>query len=187
MLIGWRGRCRSCSARLGPPAFTVEIVAAGVLAVVATLIHDPLPLLAFGWIAGIGIVLSFVDVAVHRLPDRLTYAAFLGALPLLAIADLGRAERALLAALALAAVYLLLVVSTPGGMGLGDAKLALCLGLGLGWYGWVAVIYGAAIGFVLSGLFAGALLVLRKVSRKDSLAHGPFMLLGAFLALMLLT
>lgn len=167
--------------------FTVEVVAAAVLAAVATLIHDPLPLLAFGWIATLGIVLAFVDVAVHRLPDRLTYAAFLGALPLLAIADLGRAERALLGALALAAVYLLLVVSTPGGMGLGDAKLALCLGLGLGWFGWVAVIYGAVIGFVLSGLFAGTLLVLRKVNRKDSLAHGPFMLLGALLALMLLT
>jgi leader peptidase (prepilin peptidase)/N-methyltransferase len=162
-------------------------VAALVLGLVATLIHDPLPLLAFGWIAAIGVVLAFVDVAVHRLPDRLTFAAFGGALPLLALADLPRTGRALIGSLALAAVYLLLVVASPGGMGLGDAKLALCLGLALGWYGWVAVVYGAAAGFLLSGLCAGVLLILRRVTRKDSLAHGPFMLLGALAALMLLS
>src|SRR5581483_9317413 len=162
LLIGWRGRCRTCGVRLGPPAFSVELVAAAVLALVATLIHDPLPLLAFGWIAAIGVVLAFVDIAVHRLPDRLTFAAFGGAVPLLALTDLARTGRALLAALALAAVYLLLVLASPGGMGLGDAKLALCLGLALGWVGWVALIYGAAAGFLLSGLFAGVLLILRR-------------------------
>ena len=173
--------------RLGPRPFSVEFVAALVLGLLATLIHDPLPLLAFGWIAAIGVVLGFVDVAVHRLPDRLTFAAFGGALPFLALADLPRTGRALIGSLALAAVYLLLVVASPGGMGLGDAKLALCLGLALGWYGWVTVVYGAAAGFLFSGLFALALLALRRVTRKDSLAHGPFMLLGALAALALLS
>ena len=186
LLIGVTGRCRGCRMRLGPPPFSVELIAAGALGLLATLIHDPLPLLAFGWIAAVGVVLAFVDVAVHRLPDRLTFAAFGGALPLLAIADLRRAAWALVGAIALGAVYLLLVVTNPGGMGLGDAKLALCLGLALGWYGWVAVIYGACAGFLLAGLYALILLALRKVTRKDSLAHGPFMLLGALAALALL-
>jgi leader peptidase (prepilin peptidase)/N-methyltransferase len=162
------------------------VVAAVVLALLATLIREPLPLLAFGWIAAIGVVLAFVDVKVHRLPDRLTFAAFGGAVLLLALADPHRLGTALLGSLALGAVYLLLVLANPGGMGLGDAKLALCLGLALGWYGWIAVIYGAAAGFLLSGLFAGAMLALRRMSRKDSLAHGPFMLLGALAALALL-
>src|SRR5262245_35118561 len=91
LLIGANGRCWSCRTRLGPPPLSVELIAAAALGLLATLIHDPLPLLAFGWIAAIGVVLAFVDVSVHRLPDRLTLAAFGGALPLLAIADLRRA------------------------------------------------------------------------------------------------
>lgn len=173
--------------RLGPPPLAVEAVAALTLGLVATLIHDPLPLLAFGWIAAIGIVLAFVDIAVHRLPDRLTLAAFGGSLALLALADLPRTGRALLGALALFAVYGILVVANPGGMGFGDAKLALCLGLALGWYGWWAVIYGACAGFLLAGLFAAVMLMTRRMTRKDSLAHGPFMLLGALAALALLS
>jgi leader peptidase (prepilin peptidase) / N-methyltransferase len=186
LLIGWSSRCRTCHTRLGPFPGSVEIVAALVLGLLATLVREPLPLFAFGWIAAIGVVLAFVDVKVHRLPDRLTFAAFGGAVILLALADLHRVGIALLGSLALAAVYLLLVVANPGGMGLGDAKLALCLGLALGWYGWVAVVYGAAAGFLLSGLFAVVMLALRRMSRKDSLAHGPFMLLGALAALALL-
>jgi leader peptidase (prepilin peptidase)/N-methyltransferase len=182
-VIGWS--C-SCGARREPLAGAVELVTAAVFAALASLIHEPLVLLAFGWIAAIGVVLAFVDIAVHRLPDRLTFAAFLGALVLLGFADLPRTGRALPGGLALALVYALLVFANPGGMGLGDAKLALCLGLALGWYGWVAVAYGAAAGFFLAGIYAAIMLAFRRVSRKDSLAHGPFMLLGALAALLLL-
>ena len=67
-----------------------------------------------------------------------------------------------------------------------NVKLALSLGLALGWFGWLAVVYGAALGFVLSGLFAIAMLATRKLTRKDSIPHGPFMLLGTLSTIMLL-
>lgn len=130
--------------------------------------------------------MAFVDGAVHRLPDRLTLTAFVGAAFILALDDPTRAGWALLGSLALGGCYLLLAVANPAGMGLGDGKLALSLGLALGWFGWIAVIYGAAAGFVLSGLFAIAMLVIGRLGRKDSIAHGPFMLLGALAAITLL-
>lgn len=160
---------------------------ASVLAVLAWRISDPFPLLAFAWIAVIGVALAFIDIAVHRLPDRLTLPAFGGAVILLALA--GQPDRlviALLGGLGMAACYLMLAVISPSGMGLGDGKLALSLGLALGWYGGIIVVYGTAAGFVLSGLYAVIMLIAGRVGRKDSIAHGPFMLLGTLTVLVLL-
>ncbi len=44
---------------------------------------------------------------------------------------------------------------------------------------------GLAAGFGLSGLFAVVLLVARRAGRRSQLAHGPFMLAGALLAVVL--
>lgn len=182
-LIGWNARCASCQVRIGPPSAVVEFVAAVTLALLIWRVDEPLPLLALCWLALVGVILIFVDIAVHRLPDRLTLAGFAGAAIILAFDDLSRFGWAMVGSLGLSAWYLLLAVANPGGMGLGDVKLALSLGLVLGWFGWLAVVYGAAAGFVFSGLFAIAMVVSGKLTRKDSIAHGPFMLLGAFVAI----
>jgi leader peptidase (prepilin peptidase)/N-methyltransferase len=42
---------------------------------------------------------------------------------------------------------------------------------------------GGFAGFLLGGLFAGALLVGRRADRKHSIPFGPFMIAGAVLAL----
>ena len=86
---GWRrlpatlppsGACPRCGRRIGPPPGTVEVLAASLLALLAWRVADPLALAAFAWLAALGVILAFVDVAVHRLPDRLTLAAFTGTL-----------------------------------------------------------------------------------------------------------
>ncbi len=164
----------------------MEAVSASVLALLIWRVDDPLPLAAFTWIALVGVVLAFVDFAVHRLPDRLTFSAFGGAALILAIANLAHFGGALLGSVALSGLYLLLAFANPAGMGLGDVKLALSLGLALGWYGWIAVIYGAAAGFVFSGVYAVAMLATGKLTRKDSIPHGPFMLLGTLATIALL-
>lgn len=189
------GRCLRCRTRPGldgvsngPAPFVVEAVAAAVLALLAWRLPMSLPLLAFGWIAVIGVALAFIDWSVHRLPDRLTLPAFGGAVVLLALDNQpGRLGTALLCALGMAACYLMLTVISRGGLGLGDGKLALSLGLALGWFGGIVTVYGTAAGFILSGLYGGAMLAVGRLGRKDSLAHGPFMLLGTLTALAFLT
>jgi leader peptidase (prepilin peptidase) / N-methyltransferase len=181
------GRCPSCRARIGPPPFAVELATGSVLALLALRVSDPWVLAALGWLGAIGVALWFVDVAVHRLPDQLTYAAFAGVLGLLLpTLELSRVGWATLAGLGMAAFYLLLIVVNPAGMGLGDAKLALSLGTAMGWFGWVVTVLGAAAGFLLAGLFAAAALTLRRVTRKSRIPHGPFMLLGALATVLLL-
>jgi leader peptidase (prepilin peptidase)/N-methyltransferase len=182
------GRCLGCRRRLGPGPWVVEAVAAAALALLAWRLPMSLSLLAFGWVAVLGVALGFIDWAVHRLPDRLTLPAFGGAVVLLALDNRpSRLGTALLCALAMAACYLMLTLISGGGLGLGDGKLALSLGLALGWFGGMVTVYGAAAGFILSGLYAVTMLLVGRLGRKDSLAHGPFMLLGTLAALAFLT
>ncbi|MGA5700754.1 prepilin peptidase [Peterkaempfera bronchialis] len=143
---------------------------------------------ALGWAALLGVALAFVDGAVHRLPNALTLPAFAGTALLLTAAALldgrpGVLPRCLLAALALGTLYTALALVAP--VGLGDAKLAPTLGALLGWYGWATVFAGLLTGFLLAGLWGAALLVTRRAKGADPLPFGPFMLLGALVAVVL--
>jgi len=146
-------------------------------------------LLAFGWLAVVAVALAFVDIAVHRLPDRLTLAAYLGtAVPLawVALAD-GRLADLLgagLGGLALMGFYLVLLLVNPAGMGLGDVKFAASLGTALGWLGWDTLVTGTFLGLLAGGLYGAALLLLRRAGRKSEIPFGPFMAVGALAAVL---
>lgn len=170
-----------------PRPVTVAAVAGAVSALLACAAGapdgTPWRLAAALWVATFGVCLAFVDAAAHRLPDALTLPAFAGAVVLLALD--GSLVPALLGASALAGGYLLLVLLHPAGMGLGDAKLALCLGALLGPHGAGPVALGATAGLALAGGYAAILLILRRATPATHLPHGPFMLLGALTALIL--
>jgi leader peptidase (prepilin peptidase)/N-methyltransferase len=184
-------RCAGCRSRLGPAPLAVEVL---LLLVVAALVAARRPVsetIAFAWFAGCAVPLFFVDLAVHRLPDRLTYPAAAGTLALLGLAvlrDGGAADwwRALLAGVGVAGVLALTtVLFGQRGFGLGDAKLALSAVAVLGWLGWPAVASGLALAFVGSGLCALVLLAARRVGWRDHLPFGPFLILGTFGGLVL--
>jgi prepilin signal peptidase PulO-like enzyme (type II secretory pathway) len=74
----------------------------------------------------------------------------------------------------------LLVVAYPRGMGLGDVKLAFFMGCGLG----LAVVVALFLGFVAAAAPAIALLVQHgSAARKQKIPLGPFLALGAVIAL----
>jgi leader peptidase (prepilin peptidase)/N-methyltransferase len=177
--------------RTGPPALAAGCATAILLGALAARVHPGLVLAAACWLAVCAVPLAFVDAAVRRLPDRLTIPAYAGtaALLLLAAAVSGPwspLPRAALGGLALAGFYLLLVVISPSGMGLGDAKLAASLGTLLAWFGWRMLIAGGFAGFLLAGLYAGALLLSGRATSKQHIPFGPFMIAGAVLALLAL-
>jgi len=148
-----------------------------------------LVLAAACWLAVCAVPLIFTDLAVSRLPDPLTAAAYAGtaALLLLAAAVDGSwpaVARAGLGGLALVSFYLLLMIISPSGMSLGDVKLAASLGTLLAWFGWRTLIAGGAAGFLLGGLGGVVLLAGRRADRKQMIPFGPFMIAGAFLAVL---
>jgi leader peptidase (prepilin peptidase)/N-methyltransferase len=133
------------------------------------------------------LVLCAVDLDVHRLPDKLTGFTFVLALVGLTVVALVSGDweswrRALLASLALGALYVALVLIGRGsGMGLGDAKLSPSLGLMLGHLSWGAVFVATMATFLIGGLVATWLVVARGASRSTHLAFGPAMVGGAVL------
>jgi leader peptidase (prepilin peptidase)/N-methyltransferase len=137
----------------------------------------------------VGLVLARVDLTVFRLPDVLTLPALAATVLLLGVAALlprhdGSWLRALAAAAVVAAVYFVLFLVNPAGMGFGDVKLAPTLGLALGWYGWPAVFLGTFAGFALGALAGLVLIVARRAHRRTPIPFGPFMLLGTLGALL---
>lgn len=50
----------------------------------------------------------------------------------------------------------------------------------LAWRGWSALIAGGFAGFLFAALYGIALLMSGRASRKQQIAFGPFMLVGAF-------
>ncbi|SFK79837.1 prepilin peptidase [Geodermatophilus ruber] len=143
---------------------------------------------AFLVLAAAGVLLAVIDLRHHLLPNRVVGPALgLGVL-LLTLAATGSGEwdallRAGLGSVALFAVFLVLALISPSGMGMGDVKLAALLGLYLGWLGWGAVLVGAFAGFVVQAFLALALLAVRRIGLREHLPFGPAMLLGAALAI----
>ncbi|MFE3597880.1 prepilin peptidase [Streptomyces sp. NPDC059142] len=147
-------------------------------------------------LAPVALLLALVDRNVHRLPDQLTLPLALAAAVLLGLAALvpggaddggdGRSwPTALLGGVVLGACYFVLFLINPNGMGFGDVKLALSLGVVLGWYGWAVLFVGACAGFLLGALYGVGLMVLRRAGRKSVIPFGPFMIVGALLGLLL--
>jgi leader peptidase (prepilin peptidase)/N-methyltransferase len=186
------GRCQHCASSIGPPAALVELLAAATLGVIAWRSGLAVATIGLVWAALVAVTLALVDVAVHRLPDRLILAALAGTIFVFGIAALTTGEYArfgvaALCGLGCGALYFIIVFASPRGMGLGDAKLAVLVGLTSGWFGVRATILAIFAGVMYAGIAAIALLVLRRVTRSDRLAYGPFMLLGALTAIVLAT
>ncbi|MER6940356.1 A24 family peptidase [Nocardioides sp. NPDC127514] len=188
-LLSPTGRCPGCGDRIGPPAGTMELAAAALTGAVGGAIGPRPELLAFAFLALLAVPLAFIDIAVHRLPDRLTLPAYPILAGLLTVAALAGGEPhriagVLIGGLVAGVGYLALVLIRPDQLGLGDAKLAGLLGLALGWWGLSAVVLACALAFVLSGILGLALLVTRRASLDSDLPLGPFLVAGAFAVLL---
>ncbi|WP_308467468.1 prepilin peptidase [Rathayibacter soli] len=208
-----RGKCRDCAEPIskryplvelgtgvGFVAVTVwwwvEVSRAGVsrrlLAPLAgsstSVVASVLVLVAFLYLAAISVVLGLIDIDVHKLPNRIVLPSYLVVVVLFTAAaalsgDWGALARVGIGLAALWALYAILAIVYPGGMGFGDVKLAGVLGAYLGWVGWGSLVVGAFSAFLLGGLFAIALLIARRANRKSGIPFGPWMLAGAWVGI----
>jgi leader peptidase (prepilin peptidase)/N-methyltransferase len=166
----------------------VELGAAALFVLVAVRFGPSWELPAFLFFAAAAVLLAVIDLQHRLLPNRVVVPSVgIGAALLLVAAVPGQEwaalVRAVLAAVVLFAVFLVLALISPSGMGMGDVKLAGLLGLFLGWLGWGAVVVGAAAGFVVQAAVALLLLAGRRIGLRGELPFGPAMLVGAALAI----
>ena len=198
-VVGWlllRGRCRDCGEPISSRYPFVELGTGLAFALVAWFVLAALAddrtvwvLPALLYLAAISIALTLIDVDVRRLPDAIVLPSYILVLVLLAGASAAEGDwwpllRAVVAGAAAFAFYFALAFAHPAGMGFGDVKLAGVLGLVLGWYGWAELVVGLFLGFLLGGVVGTGLLALRLATRKTMIPFGPYMIAGAWFALL---
>jgi leader peptidase (prepilin peptidase) / N-methyltransferase len=182
-ILSWvllRGHCRSCGESISPRYPLVE-AGTGVLCVGAVLADQT----ASGIALSIALILIVVPAALidleHRIiPNKLTALGAVVAIVLgTALDPAGEPER-LIAGVAAGGFLLLAALAYPGGMGMGDVKLAGVMGLFLG-----AAVAPALLVALVSGVLMGAVIIARKgaqAGRKTAVPFGPFLALGAIVA-----
>ncbi len=182
------GKCRNCTARISvryPLVEAATAIAFALLGLGAHLDWYPAALLpALLYWAATGLALTLIDLDHHRLPNAIVLPSYIVTAVLLVLAsvltgDYGRLLTAAVGGAALFALYWILAMAYPGGMGFGDVKLAGVLGLLLGWLGWAPLIVGAFSAFLLGGLIGAMLMIGGRATRKSRIPFGPFMLAGA--------
>jgi len=126
-------------------------------------------------------VLAAIDLEVRLLPNRIVFPASLGAIAWQAMFFPDRLVECLIAGAGAAVVFLLPSLIQPGAIGMGDVKVAAFIGFVLG----SDVIAALAVGSLLSAPVALVLLLVRgSAARRATLPFGPFLALGAAVALL---
>jgi leader peptidase (prepilin peptidase) / N-methyltransferase len=182
-ILSWlalRGHCRGCGAAISARYPLVEALTAA-LCVGAVLVHHSAATIALS----VTLILIMVPAALidleHRIiPNRITALGAALALAIgLALDPSGEPTR-LIAGAAAGGFLLVAALAYPGGMGMGDVKLAGMMGLFLG-----AAVAPALLIALIAGVAVGAVVIARKgtqAGRKTAVPFGPFLALGALVA-----
>jgi prepilin signal peptidase PulO-like enzyme (type II secretory pathway) len=160
----------------------------------------PLALVAALWTASFEalLVMSVIDIRMGIIPDEVVVFLSLVGIFLIIFSSgyFGTANHSLLgpyaslfgwqwsdifakligAAVGGAFFWVLIAVTRGKGMGMGDLKLAIPLGL---IFGWPDIIFVLAFSFVIGGAFGAMAVLLKRNNMQGSLPFGPFLALGA--------
>lgn len=122
--------------------------------------------------------LCFLDLRDGMLYDCITLP-FAAAGLLCAAAGLVPVADALIGGTLCGVLFYCLYIAARGGLGGGDVKLAVGLGL---WLGWTSAVIAVWIAFMLGGAAAAVLLLTRRKRRQEGIPFGPFLGAGGYIA-----
>ncbi|HYV15428.1 MAG TPA: prepilin peptidase [Conexibacter sp.] len=184
-VLSWlalRGRCRDCREPISARYPLVEGTSAA-LAVAVVLTADGLHDLLLGLVLiALLVPIALIDLDTRRIPNVLTGLGALAAVAIGLATDPGGVPEQLIAGAGAGGFLLLAALARPGGMGMGDVKLAGMLGLFLGREVAIALLVA-----LVAGTLVGVAVMARKgvaEGRKTALPFGPFLALGGVVALL---
>ena len=180
-VLSWlllRGRCRDCGTHIPARYPLVEAVSGLLVAACAWTfgLHAEAAVASFFCLALVAV--SATDLEHRIIPNRIVLPA--AAVVLVAQTAVHPSPEWAIGAFAAAAFLLVAALAYPGGMGMGDVKLALLLGAMLGRTVTVALFVG-----MFAALVPGIVLLARHGSkgRKMGVPLAPFLALGSLVAL----
>lgn len=181
-----RGRCRYCSAPISPRYPTVEVLAGLLPLLVFARFGLGRELLVYWPLSYVLLVISFIDLDLRIIPDKVTLPGIAVGLVVAPLVGLTGFWESLIGILVGGgALYLIGVLGElilrKESMGGGDVKLAAMLGAFLGW----KIILLALFSAFLVGAVVGVAAMAGKSKDWDhAVPFGPFIALGAVLALL---
>lgn len=174
-----RGKCRRGGEAIPIRYPLVELLNATLYVLAGLKFDATLPLLPALLFISALIVIFFIDLEHYIIPNVVVLpVAVVGLAANIAI-DPDRWLELLLAGSLSAAFFLVVVLIKPGGMGMGDVKLAGMLGFFLG----RQVLVGLFTGFLTGAVVGVALMAAGRKGRKSRIPFGPFLAIGALVAL----
>ncbi|MFY9586555.1 MAG: prepilin peptidase [Actinomycetota bacterium] len=192
-IVSWLmlgGKCRYCKAPVSPRYLAAEVLTAlvWVLAVVRLpLGWGLLAYLPFLWVL---VCLSLIDLETKLLPNAIVYPSLIAGVPLLAVVTALAGVpwsawiRGIEGMVVGAGVFFVIALIYPAGMGMGDVKFAGLIGLFVGYASWSYLVAAFFLAFLTGAIVGVLLMVGGKAGRKTAIPFGPFMALGAILAVL---
>jgi leader peptidase (prepilin peptidase)/N-methyltransferase len=173
-----RGRCRRCGVRIPPRDLAIELATALLLAACALAFGFTLKTAAAAIACAALVVVTATDLERRIVPNRVVLPSTAAVLALQTAAH--PSPEWALGALGAAGFLFLGALAYPGGMGMGDVKLALLIGALLGKTTPVGIMLG-----LLLALVPSVVLLVRHGARARRLAipFAPFLAAGAVIAL----
>lgn len=196
-VVSWvasRGRCNHCDAPIPVGYPLVEVANVVLWALAAARFGPTWELPVYLVFFSVLLVLSVIDLELYLLPNRITYPAMLVsvvAIPVLSYAlrhDPAHAIRsAFVGGLGYAGFLLFMtlfyeLVIRKEGMGMGDVKLAVVLGIWVGWINLYLVFYAVTIACVLGAVIGVVIMAVRRDNR--AFPFGPWLALGAIVSIL---
>jgi len=180
--LALRGRSRCCGQAISPRYPLTEVTLAALFAAVAVRFHGDPGELALGLVfVSTLLAVTLTDLERRIIPNRVLAVAAAIGLIVAAIADPASLPERVACAAGAGGVLFLAALAYPGGMGLGDVKLAAVMGLFLG----VEVIPALLVA-LLVGSAVGIAMIAREgaAARKKAIPFGPFLAIGGITALL---
>lgn len=186
-VVSWlvlRGRCRDCGARISWRYPAGEAAMCGLW--VGVFLLDGVSWLLVPHLLFVSalVLVSQVDIEKQIIPDVVILPVAAAGLPLMIALGDAPWWQYPVAGAAAAGFFLLISeiyyrVRRQVGMGFGDVKLALCMGIYLG----VTVVPALFVGFIAGAVIGVLILALRKGDGKTAIPFGPFLAAGGVVAL----
>jgi|GEM_PF-3885210 len=190
----WFLKCSGCSKSLGVRYLFTDLLAAGSMVLAAGKFDEPYYLIPFMLFFLVLAALSVIDVETHLLPNIIVWPSIWISLVLVGLLSFiflafDNYLYALLGAVIFSGFLFISFLVYPKGMGLGDVKLAIFLGLYIGWLqdstivALTAVLYALVIASVLGGVLGLLYNFIMKKGRSE-IPFGPFLVAGSLVVIM---
>lgn len=181
-----KGQCRYCKKKISWQYPIVELATGLIFLLISILFWNSLPLMIFLLImSGFLIIIFVYDLKHLIIPDNVLFPAII-------IAIIYRIIEGLLIIQSYSSLYYLLAVAIPVGfflliyllsrgkwIGFGDVKLAILLGLILGWPN---ILIGLFLSYLIGGIIGTGLVIASKKHMKSEVPFAPFLIAGTLVA-----